>query len=47
MGAMTFETPSIFQEMLVPRQARLAGWAALVHAYDIQAPVRRPRTERE
>ncbi len=42
MGAVTFETPPIFQEMLVPRQARLAGWAALVHAYDIQAPVRRP-----
>src|SRR5574342_620382 len=31
-----------FQETLLPAQARLAGWAALVQALSIQAPVRRP-----
>jgi hypothetical protein len=31
-----------FQENLVPEQTRLAGWAALVQALPLQAPVRRP-----
>src|SRR5262245_6920494 len=31
-----------FQENLVPEQARLAGWAALVQALTLKAPVRRP-----
>src|SRR6266508_5760194 len=33
---------TVFQEMLVPARARLAGWAALVHGLGIAAPVRRP-----
>jgi hypothetical protein len=33
---------AIFQEKIVPDGARLAGWAALVHALAISAPVRRP-----
>jgi len=33
---------TVFQEMLVPDGARLAGWAALVHGLGIAAPVRRP-----
>ncbi len=36
------ESVAIFQEKTVPRGARLAGWAALVHALAISAPVRRP-----
>jgi hypothetical protein len=32
----------MFQERPVPAGARLAGWAALVRAFGIQAPVRRP-----
>jgi hypothetical protein len=32
----------IFQEKTVPTGTRLAGWSALVHAFRIQAPVRRP-----
>ena len=31
-----------FQEALVPQETRLVGWAALVQALSIQAPVRRP-----
>lgn len=31
-----------FQESLVPEDTKLAGWAALVQALSIQAPVRRP-----
>jgi hypothetical protein len=31
-----------FQENLVPEQTRLAGWAALVQALSLKAPVRRP-----
>ena len=31
-----------FQEKTVPNGARLAGWAALVHALAIPRPVRRP-----
>lgn len=36
------EPLSVFQERTVPAGARLAGWAALVRAFGIQAPVRRP-----
>lgn len=32
----------VFQERTVPAGSRLAGWAALVRAFKIQAPVRRP-----
>ena len=32
----------IFQEKIVPGGARLAGWAALVQAFAIRGPVRRP-----
>ena len=35
-------TPAIFQNCAVPKGTKLAGWAALVHALSIQAPVRRP-----
>jgi hypothetical protein len=31
-----------FQEKTVPADARLAGWAALVQTFSVQAPVRRP-----
>ena len=33
-------TPPSFQGRLVPKQTRLAGWAALVHGLGIAAPVR-------
>ena len=33
---------SIFQERTVPRDTRLAGWAALVETFHIQVPVRAP-----
>ena len=41
---MKLETSGIriFQDKIVPSGARLAGWAALVHALGIQCPVRRP-----
>lgn len=39
---LTFEAPLTFQDRLVPKGARLAGWAALVHGLRIQAPVRVP-----
>ncbi len=32
----------IFQEKAVPAHTRLAGWAALVQTFEVQAPVRRP-----
>ena len=32
----------VFQEKTVPTGTRLAGWAALVRALNVQAPVRRP-----
>ena len=35
-------TPISFQESLVPKGTRLAGWAALVHALSVEAPVRYP-----
>ena len=31
-----------FQEKTVPANTRLAGWAALVQTFEVQAPVRRP-----
>ena len=33
---------AIFQEKTVPRDTRLAGWAALVETFHIQVPVRHP-----
>jgi hypothetical protein len=33
-----------FQEKTVPTGTRLAGWAALVQTFGVQAPVRRPST---
>ena len=38
---------AIFQEKNVPEGTRLAGWAALVHALAIQAPVRNPSSVSE
>jgi hypothetical protein len=32
----------VFQEKTVPAGTKLAGWAALVHALGVPAPVRRP-----
>jgi Fic/DOC family len=34
--------PKIFQDNTIPDGSRLSGWAALVHALAIPAPVRRP-----
>ena len=34
------ETPPTFQDRLVPKETRLAGWAALAHGLGIAAPVR-------
>lgn len=34
------DSPPLFQETLVPEGCRLAGWAALKHTLDLQAPVR-------
>jgi len=39
---LDLETPGSFQEKLVPKGAQLAGFAALVQAFGIQAPVRQP-----
>ena len=39
---LEFETPISFQGQFVPKGAQLAGWATLVHALGLQAPVRRP-----
>lgn len=39
---LRIETPRVFQEKFVPSGTRLIGWAALVHAFSIQAPVRHP-----
>lgn len=36
------EAPFAFQDALVPQGSRLAGLSALVHALDVQAPVRAP-----
>ena len=37
---LNLETPPAFQDRLVPKKTRLAGWAALVHGLGIAAPVR-------
>jgi Fic/DOC family len=34
--------PATFQEKTVPADTKLAGWAALVQRFGVQAPVRRP-----
>lgn len=39
---LEFETPLSFQSELAPQGTQLAGWAALVQALDLQAPVRQP-----
>lgn len=39
---LEFETPISFQGAFVPKGAQLTGWAALVYALGLQAPVRRP-----
>jgi hypothetical protein len=39
---LELETPVSFQDEIVPKGAQLAGWAALVHALGLQAPVRQP-----
>jgi hypothetical protein len=39
---LDFEAPLTFQDRLVPKGIRLAGWAALAHGLGIQAPVRAP-----
>jgi hypothetical protein len=39
---LEFETPTSFQGESVPEGTLLAGWAALVQALGLQAPVRRP-----
>ncbi len=39
---LTTDTPLTFQNRLVPRRTRLAGWAALVHGLGLAAPVRTP-----
>jgi hypothetical protein len=46
---MKLETAGItvFQEKTVPNGTRLVGWAALVHALAISAPVRRPSSVSE
>ncbi len=37
---LTFDAPLTFQDRLVPKDTRLAGWAALVHGLGIAAPAR-------
>ncbi len=37
---LNFATPTTFQDRLVPKGKRLAGWAALVYGLGIAAPVR-------
>ncbi len=39
---LNIETPVSFQGSLVPADTKLVGWAALVHALSIEAPVRHP-----
>jgi len=39
---LELEAPVSFQDEIIPRGTQLAGWAALVQALDIQAPVRQP-----
>src|SRR3546814_16871291 len=37
---LNFDTPSAFQDRLVPTGTRLSGWAALVNGLGISAPAR-------
>jgi len=39
---LRFEPPMTFQDALVPSGAKLVGWAALVHALELEAPVKQP-----
>jgi hypothetical protein len=39
---VTAKTPTTFQELVPPKDSRLAGYAALVHALSVKASVRRP-----
>src|SRR5438105_11456769 len=39
---LNLEQPATFQDRLVPKGARLAGWAALVQSLGVAAPVRTP-----
>lgn len=39
---LEFETPPTFQSKSIPTGTQLAGWAALVQALGLQAPVRQP-----
>jgi hypothetical protein len=39
---LDLKAPPTFQDRLVPKGTRLAGWAALAHGLGIQAPVRAP-----
>ena len=39
---LTSQAPPMFQDQLVPKGARLAGWAALVQGLGVEAPVRDP-----
>ena len=39
---LILEAPPAFQDRLVPKETRLAGWAELVHGLGIAAPVRAP-----
>ena len=39
---LEFETPFSFQDKTVPRGTQLVGWAALVHEFGLEAPVRQP-----
>ena len=40
--ALDLTTPAMFQDKLVPDDAKLAGWSALVHGLSVRAPVRHP-----
>jgi len=44
---LELKTPASFQDKLVPKGTRLAGWAALVHAFGLQSPVRKPSSVSE
>jgi len=39
---LKLEQPLAFQDRLVPKDTRLAGWAALVHGLSLAAPLRAP-----
>ena len=39
---LTATEGSIFQDRLIPAGTKLAGWSALVHSLEVEAPVRRP-----